>query len=158
MPLIEQEGDLLTTDAQYIVQQCNCITTRSQGLSKLIFSKYPYADIYTERKRTGTKDTPSTIIIRGNGVNERFIINMLGQYYPGKGGRYSNDDSFQMREQWFQSCLNQISQISDITSIAFPYRIGCGLAGGNWKHYHLMITEFSSNNPNINVFILKLLG
>ena len=30
-----------------------------------------------------------------------------------------------------------------ITKICFPYRIGCGLAGGVWQHYQQLIDDFS---------------
>jgi hypothetical protein len=34
-------------------------------------------------------------------------------------------------------------KLLDTDEIAFPYGIGCGLAGGNWKRYEEMIEEFA---------------
>jgi hypothetical protein len=55
-------------------------------------------------------------------------------------------------------CLNKLSLKLEGASenVAFPYMIGCGLAGGNWKIYLGMITNFADRNPNLNVFIYKL--
>lgn len=128
MPLTEQRGDILTTNTEYIVQQCNCVSTHPHGLSDAISGKYSYANIYAERGRNGGRGTPGTIMVRGNGEDERFVINMLGQYYPpGRGERYPND-TFEMREQWFQSCLGDIPGLQSIT---FPFCIGCVLSKGN---------------------------
>jgi hypothetical protein len=43
----------------------------------------------------------------------------------------------------------------NIISIAFPYKIGCGLAGGKWEDYESMIYKFAKENPNIKVKIYK---
>jgi hypothetical protein len=34
-------------------------------------------------------------------------------------------------------------KIEKLESIAFPWRIGCGAAGGNWEKYMKMIEGFS---------------
>ena len=51
--------------------------------------------------------------------------------------------------------LNQISQIDNIASIAMPYNIGCGTAGGDWDVYFQMIKNFA-NNYQIHVTLYKL--
>ena len=40
------EGDLLLSSAAYIVHQTNCITKKSLGLSKAMFNKFPYSNVY----------------------------------------------------------------------------------------------------------------
>ena len=41
--------------------------------------------------------------------------------------------------------LGQIRKIITFIyqNFAFPYKIGCGLAGGNWDHYLPMIEDFT---------------
>jgi hypothetical protein len=78
---------------------------------------------------------------------------MYAEYYPGIS-KYNNDTK-QHRITWFQECLNQISQINNIASIAMPYNIGCGAAGGDWDVYFQMINNFA-NNYQIHVTLYKL--
>jgi len=37
-----------------------------------------------------------------------------------------------------------------------PYKIGCGLAGGNWDKYYNILNIWANNNPNIKIVIYKL--
>jgi O-acetyl-ADP-ribose deacetylase (regulator of RNase III) len=141
------EDDLLNSDAQYIAHQCNCLTKKGAGLSYVMFKKFPHADIYSKRT---SKDQPGTIVIRGS-EKERYVINMLAQVCPGKP---RPNDTKQMRIKWFQQCLEKISEIKDLDSIAFPHNIGCGLAGGDWKVYEKMLNEFASKTKSI-VYLYK---
>ena len=55
----------------------------------------------------------------------------------------------------FMSCLSELDNSSPkITKICFPFRIGCGLAGGVWRHYKQAIDDFS-RNVNQAVIIAK---
>ncbi len=146
-------GDLLNSDAKYIAHQCNCITQKSKHLSAAVFKRYPYADIYTGRT---APSIPGDIVVRGNGEDQRYIINILGQYYPGKPKfPQSSQDGFEARRKYFFNSLKKISQIQDLESIAFPFGIGCGLAGGDWEFYYGLIEKFS-NHIDADVSIYKL--
>jgi O-acetyl-ADP-ribose deacetylase (regulator of RNase III) len=136
----EIKGNLLNSKTTYIAHQCNCVSTLSSGLAQSIFCKYPYANTYT------TKRTPGTISVHRN------VINMYAQIYPGKS-KYPNDTP-DLRIQYFKSCLNEISKLKG-ESIAFPYNIGCGLAGGDWQKYKQLIYEFSKNTT-LKVYIVHL--
>lgn len=150
-------GDLLESEAKYLCHQCNCVTTSYSGLAKFIFQKYPYSDIYSMRENV--KDLPipgqepGNIIICGDGENNRYIINMIAQFYPGYAKfKYDTIDD---RIKYFKRCLSEIKKINNLESIAFPYKIGCGLAGGEWDIYEKMIDDFASD-VNANVYIYKI--
>ena len=49
----------------------------------------------------------------------------------------------QERERWFAQCLEELGQCDSYQNLAFPYQIGCGLAGGNWSRYLAMIQDFA---------------
>jgi hypothetical protein len=85
---------------------------------------------------------------------------MMAQFGPGKPrlGRSSGDDARQ-RRQWFWQCLGRIeSRKPRIKQLAFPEKIGCGLAGGDWSTYKEMIRTFARRNRDIQVDIIQLLG
>ena len=133
------KGNILKAKEKYIAQQCNCITTHGAGLYKTIASKYPWSDFYKDRK---DPDVPGTIRIDTAPDEKRVVIHMLAQYKPGKP---SKNETRKEREKWFQHCLKEMEQI-DTDCIAFPYCIGCGLAGGDWKVYLSLLKQFSMDS------------
>ena len=151
MSIIETKGNILESDCKYIVQQCNCKTVGDgAGLAFQINEKFPYANTYkVENKRES-----GTIEIMGNGKNERFIINAYAQKYPGRPTHYETKE---IRLDWFLECLRRIALIDNLESVAFPYGIGCGLAGGNWESYLKLITKFEKfvSKKGCKVFIVK---
>lgn len=145
-----KECNILEVSDQYIAQQCNCVTSNYKGLSKAIVQKFPWADFYKISYRI-----PGQIAVAGNEKNnQRYVIGMYAQKYPGPA-KWSNDTT-EKRIQWFQECLEQIAQIPNIKCIAFPYNIGCGLAGSDWNVYLEMIKKFAEKNKHIIVNICKI--
>jgi O-acetyl-ADP-ribose deacetylase (regulator of RNase III) len=150
-------------DIQAIVHQCNCVSRNAAHLAKSIFSVFPWADIYKERddriidyNNFPKGEGPGSIIIRGDGKDKRFVINLLGQVYPGRP-RFpdSNIDGYKVREEFFQKALDKIEKIKGLKSIAFPDHIGCGAAGGNWGTYKKMIEDLSDKLDSVKVYIVK---
>jgi len=148
------EGDLLQAKEQYICHQCNCVTQRAAHLSAAVFKAFPHADIYSTRPK-GQKDKPGTIVVKGGG-EQRLVINMLGQVWPGSP-KYPEDrtDGFKAREEYFARCLMEIAKLQP-ESLAFPYGIGCGAAGGEWEHYHWMLSDFElQTNVDMCLYLIK---
>jgi O-acetyl-ADP-ribose deacetylase (regulator of RNase III) len=138
------EGNLLEAKERYICHQTNCLTTKAAHLAAAVFARFPYADVYKERGE-GKKDDPGAIIIRGNGADHRYVIAMLAQVYPGYPKfPDSAKDGFRARQDYFTRCLDRIMEIRNLQSVAFPYGIGCGAAGGHWPAYSNMLQAFSS--------------
>lgn len=152
--LIEIEGDLLESDAKYICHQCNCTSIGSAGLAREIFKKYPYADAYWR----GCDRIPGEISVMGNGENQRYIINMYAQIRPGCSSLYvlKQSDGANDRIKYFISCLQKIKQIENLESIAFPFGIGCNLAGGDWSKYYKILKKFAESIPEVKVYIISL--
>lgn len=155
-------GNILYADTKYIAHQCNCITTKSKGLSKIIFDRHPYADIYSSRpEKVDYKNLPEgqkagTIIIKGNDRDQRYIINMLSQIYPGPPKFIQSKlDGESARIKYFIECLDKISKIENLESIAFPYGVGCGLAGGNWNIYFPLLKGFAKHIHPTPVILYK---
>eukprot|EP00055_Hartaetosiga_balthica_P009967 m.41038 g.41038 ORF g.41038 m.41038 type:complete len:427 (+) comp6973_c0_seq1:66-1346(+) len=158
--IVLKQGDLLEAEEDFIVHQCNCVSTYAKGLAKVLFKKYPQADIYKSRKG---HTVPGTISITGTKVGAPNIINMFAQFSPGQPkSPESSKDSKTCRLQWFDACLKEIeahgkkSSVGNIKSIAFPFQIGCGLAGGDWNKYKKLLDGFADRNKNTLVVIYKL--
>lgn len=134
-------GDLFEATEKYLVHQCNCVTNKAAHLAFDMFEKFPHSDIYTARTEP---DKPGHIIVRGNGKDQRYVVAILGQYYPGRP-KYpkSTLDGIPAREKYFYHGLLRLAQVPDLESIAFPWRIGCGAAGGDWDRYLGKITNFA---------------
>jgi len=152
-------GDLLCAKEKYIAHQCNCVTSTSAGTAKAIFDKFPYSNTYATRAE---HDKPSLIQVMGDGKDQRYVINMFAQYYPGKPKYpHSHLDGTAIREKYFHRCLLRIAQIPNLESIAFPWRIGCNLGGGAWDHYLGTLTNFAQyieEKQGAKVVIYRRLG
>jgi len=149
------DGDLFEATQKYICHQCNCVTNKAAHLAFHMFNRFPYADVYSKRV---THSQPGTIEIRGNGQDQRFVVALFGQLYPGSP-KYPNSDrdGFVARRNHFKSCLTQLAQVPDLQSVAFPWSIGCGAAGGDWDEYLKMINDFCQRT-SVEVVIYKKRG
>ncbi len=163
MKIIEVKGDITNfPQAEYICHQCNCVTSNSAHLAKTVFGKFPWADIYKEResktidyKNFSKGESPGDIIVRGNGKDQRYVINMLAQAFPGKPKfPDSKLDGTKARERYFLMCLKKILDLPNIKSIAFPSKIGCGAAGGDWGRYKMFIEKFAEHLTDVQVYIV----
>ena len=140
------KGDLFDADEKYLCHQCNCVSQGSAHLAKEVFKRYPWADIYSCRPyhfQPPPELMPGNIVVRGNGDDKRFVINLLGQYFPGMRYPKSQRDGMKSREAAFQRCLQKMAALPALDSVAFPFMIGCGAAGGDWMAYRHLIRLFA---------------
>jgi len=158
------EGSLFDSDAKYICHQCNCVTRRAAHLAADVFLRCPWADIYSPRP-SGRREPPvgerlGDIVIRGDGVEQRFVIGMLGQFYPGRP-RFpdSRKDGYEARKVAFAKCLVKIARLPQLGSVAFPWGVGCGAAGGDWVQYLAILKRFAGlgSMPAVDVQICRFL-
>ena len=121
--IINEKNDILQyieNDEYIICHQCNCISVYALGLAKKIFSILN-SDIYSTERKFGS------IVIEKN------VVHMFCQYYPGKP--QPPNDSEEKRLEMFNLCLSNIIDFFPNKKILIPYKIGCGLAKGNWENY-----------------------
>ena len=133
-------GDLTDSKEKYIVHQTNCVSHFAAGIATAIFSKFPHSNVYSSRME---EDVPGDIVICGNGNDLRYVVNLMGQYYPG-GPQQAVIDSELTRRTYFHKALMKLAKIKDLESIAFNYRIGCGIAGGDWNWYKGTLENFAT--------------
>lgn len=161
--ITEIDGDIIKINTKYIAHQCNCLSQKAAGLAKVFFNTFPWCNMYADRVPINNPsfhpDCPGVISIHGNGQDQRYIVNMLGQLWPGKP-KYPKDkiDGYRAREKYFMLCLLEIMKIEDLESIAFPTKIGCGMAGGNWKTYKKMIRLFAKEREDVEIVLVNSKG
>lgn len=168
--VVEVEGDLLLyAKADYIVQQCNCLTVRGLGLYTAIAAKFPDAHPYSGRREIGQSNCaveedraePGSIAILGR------VICLFAQWRPGSCSKRrfdkypdspSGPETIDQRIAWFRQALNALAvRFGDTLrlTIAFPHGIGCGLGGGRWDVYRSLIVEFANAHKNFRIVIAK---
>jgi len=154
-------GNILSdANETYVAHQCNCVSVGSKGLAKALFDVYPYAN--TDKDRTKPSD-PGTVVVCGNeNAGQRLVVNMMSQLLPGKSTTARDQPNH--RIQWFVQCLQAISDYArshpDLKrSIAFPWMIGCGLAGGLWATYARLLYNFAHQFKfDVSVYRLPIEG
>lgn len=132
---------LTSEEAEVIVFQYNCTSKKPRGKEIDLFNKFPYADIYSSRKK---ESTPGTIKMLWC---ERLILAFFTRKRPGKPIGIETNEK---REEWFKKCLEKTSQLKNLSSIAFP----CDIEG-NWENYEKMIKEFKTLCPKTDVIIVS---
>jgi O-acetyl-ADP-ribose deacetylase (regulator of RNase III) len=153
--VIFKYGDITeVTSVNCIVQQCNCLTVHSHGLSKTISEKYPWSNLYERRRAVqnhnlaipedrGTRGTVE--IMKFPELNIPDVVCLLAQWDFGVGsGRQiePHKDTPENRQKWFKECMMKFGLLQYRT-VAFPFKIGCGLAQGYWKVYFKMIKDMT---------------
>lgn len=159
-------SDLLSVTDGIIIHQCNTTTKTTKGLAKLIFKKFPYAS-----QEVGKEIGSISVFGFDRHVQDYrhyghvcdgiacykphmpIIVNMYAQIKPGKNHKNKED-----RLTYFKMCLDKLAEYckdQKITNVNVPYKIGCGLAGGEWFKYKAMLQEFESSH-DININIHKL--
>ena len=139
---------LVDRDIDGLVQQCNCLTKTSLGLSKQIEDRFPWVNIYKTRKK---HSIPGTVTKFSR--DSRDIFCLFGQWRPGKyksiyWDKYpetenqSKPETPVQRLVWFEQGLKEIMESIKIIKnqkspykLGLPFQIGCGLAGGFWPNY-----------------------
>ena len=153
--IIHKVGDICDAKESFIVHQVNCVSKGSAGLAKQLFARFPWANLYASNwsRRVGR-----AIIFYGQD-GKPGIINLCGQYLPGRPRR---GETKEQRLKWFTLALNSVTDSTTWReknlSLAVPFGIGCGLAGGDWNDYYPVLQEFAKNNPTVKVVVYTYNG
>ena len=161
-------GDLLVEGAQadVIAHQCNCVTLGGRGLYTALVAKYPYCDVYSRRRESSSRPRLGSLEVcePENGTLPK-IACLYAQLGPGKPGQASKKygvkasaDSAAKRLEYFNLSLDALAEaatVGDWKQVAFPYNIGCGLAGGDWTAYSAALRTFAARLPATRVCLYK---
>lgn len=142
-------GDILKSRADFICQQTNCQGKMGAGLAYQIKTSYP--EVYSKYNSLCSSTTPDKLLGNVQAVasncNGPIIVNMFAQNEYGTNKQYTDYEAF-------KNCLYKLRNITTKDSIiAFPYKIGCGLGGGNWLVIYEMIKEIL-NDREVHIYEL----
>lgn len=137
------KGDVLQHEG-IIIHQVNCMGAFNAGLAKQIRQRYPMAYIQYKHnvdKFNNKSDLLGKVLITK--VSEgKFIAHMFSQLRYGKGN-HTNLSAMKKALYTINNLANQYNLV-----IALPYRIGCGLAGGDWSEVSKVIDD------NLDAYVL----
>lgn len=153
--------DILKSGADIIVHQVNCKGVMGAGLARQIKIQNPllYEAYRTACLEANTAQLLGTALIipidkdryRHN-WDQQCIANCFAQDGYGRNKVQTNYEAL-------RSALAQVREyalsIKRDATIAIPYKIGCGLAGGNWEIVFDIIKEVFSDCEHTNVTIWR---
>lgn len=151
------KGNILNATEDIICQQVNCKGVMGAGLAKQIKEKYPEVfEAYTEMYET-YKSKPKSMLGQAQMIkcnDDKFIANLFGQFNYGTKTIQTN---YEALHDAFDRLLNAVTNIEKYKgkTIAIPYNIGCGFAGGDWTIVYTIIEEIA-NYYNYDVTIYQL--
>jgi O-acetyl-ADP-ribose deacetylase (regulator of RNase III) len=157
--LIHKDGNLLTaTDVEVIAHQANCQNIFGAGIAKSIKEMYPkayHADTMAYKDGKAVLGSYSFCHMDGNPFKK--IFNLYGQNLYGSKTRMTNYNALYDALEGMKNYLVDNDEDLPVPNIGFPYLMGCGLGGGDWRIVERLI-EVAFHNYEGDIVIYKLKG
>lgn len=142
--ITHKKGDLLKAKEKIIGHQVNCFGV-SAGLAAAIFRKWPYAkkDYEDCTHRLPAKVLLGMTFFTGTQKDGHIIANLFGQFEPGAA----------YNPKRLEQALLQLANFAKAGgySVALPYKLSCGIAGGDWDEV-LAIIERTMEGVNCVIY------
>lgn len=148
--LIYKNGDLLKSDCTVIMHQANCFSVMGAGIAKAIADKYEEAYLADKGLELTPEDRLGKYSIAyENGIT---IVNLYGQFNFGAGLK----TNYEMLENAIDKFFTDYKEDNkvNLSKIGVPYKLGCGLAGGDWNIVK-SILERQSCKHSLDIYIYK---
>lgn len=150
--------DILTVESGIIFHQVNCKGIMGGGVALALASKYPgleqsYQDYIRKITRSNTVSAKDSSVLLGHidyfaVINNQkpndglYIINVFGQDDISRSKRMTSyDATVEAFENFLRRPPNFYYNMTK-ADVYFPYQMGCGLGGGNWKIYASIIDAY----------------
>ncbi|PAD84952.1 Appr-1-p processing protein [Niallia circulans] len=147
------KGNILDAREDLICHQVNCKGVMGAGLAKQIRNKYPvvfekYKNLCNSHVDKLLGSTQYVDVSDG-----KVVVNMFAQDGYGRGKRQTDYDALRLCLESIHYTVTSNNTVLNGKSVALPYQIGCGLAGGDWDIVYKMIKEILGD---IELTIYKL--
>jgi len=130
-------GDLLKSNANFILHQVNCKGVMGAGLALQVKKQYPFVfSKYSRKCKAATNSRDLLGTVQYIPVKEsQTIVNLFAQDGYGRTGQHTSYRAL-------ISCLEDVNRHTKPSdTIAIPYKIGCGLGGGDWDKVQDIISS-----------------
>lgn len=133
--IIYKDGDILNSTENIIAHQANCIGKMGAGVALAIKQKYPKCFTPYENmcRRLGSKLLGTMQMIEVG--PSRYICNLFGQ-----DGIYGHQPTNYKALRLSLQLLYNYAVVNEL-SVAIPFKMGCGLGGGDWTVVKDMIGQ-----------------
>lgn len=153
-------GDLLNSTADVIAHQVNCLGKMGAGVAKDIRDKWP--DVYISyqdycKRAENPQDLLGKVLLLpiGQGdVFSRVVANLFGQLSTRNNTYVGRVTDYTALESAMRKTL-ALMKAYGYKSIAMPYKIGCGLGGGDWDKVEEIIHRvFDDTDIEVELWML----
>lgn len=158
MPVII-EGNVLNAKVDVIAHQTNCLGIMGGGVALAIRQKWPivynnYASLCNSEDPDSLLGTVLMVELVGRipGTLPKYVANLFGQ--KGIGCKDGPATDYEALEDAMTD-LRTLMRVQKLYSVAMPYGIGCGLAGGDWPTVEKIIHKVFGET-DIRVELWKL--
>lgn len=142
-------GDLLKIESGIILHQVNCIGATG-GLAGALKRKWP--DAFKSYRAHCHPDAIGDVVVGVASYNndeegsfKLLIAHVFGQYYPGP-----NTDLAAVKSALYKLARQlKRDEFKDVPVYA-PFKMGCGLGGGDWSEYEPLIEQFLPQTIIVN--------
>ena len=136
-------GDIFTCKEEIIVHQTNCMGVMGSGLAAQVKKKYPdvFKGYYHFCKTNQLNELLGNTLICETD-DGKYIANVFGQGNYGTDKQYTDYDALRKGLKDVRDFAKERN-----LSVAIPYKIGCGLGGGDWNTVFEMITDIFADVP-----------
>ena len=119
--------NILKVTKGVIVHQVNCQGIMGAGLALQIKQKWPI--VFTKYKN---KDWELGDVQLVKITETLWLANLAGQNYYGRDKRYTD---YRAVQKGFNKLKKRIEKLGYNIPVYVPYKMGCGMAGGDWSIY-----------------------
>ena len=145
------DGNIFDCTENIIVHQTNCQGVMGSGIAKQVKERYPevFNAYYHYCKTQELKDIFGTALIC-QVSDYKYIANVFGQNTFGQG--------LQTNYDMLKNALKEVHDFAkeNNLSVAIPYKIGCGLGGGDWNTVYDIITEIFFDDVPYEIYRLEV--
>lgn len=140
--------DMLRLERGVLFHQVNCEGHMGGGIARALADKYPHLEPeYRRFCRDTRRDSDDSSLLGKvqlvSVADELWICNVFGQVFTSSTSRQTSyDGTVQAFERIVHARERQINSTFNRLPLYFPYKMGCGLGGGNWNIYSAIIGEF----------------
>jgi O-acetyl-ADP-ribose deacetylase (regulator of RNase III) len=149
-------GDLLKSDCDVIAHQCNCFMAFGSGIAGQIRQQLPgaYKSFIKDDRSPETK-LGSYCAATTDVGSFLAVYNLYGQFTYGTNKVQTIYPALSKSLTGMMKDLDD-NDILKTVKIGIPYRIGCGLAGGDWEIVEEMLHDVSDRyQRDIHIYILE---